>query len=43
MAYGTREEVLQLFGEPVVRNEIDTESVTTRDAYNLVARYKVLT
>lgn len=29
MAYGTREEVLQLFGEPEVRNKIDTVSVTT--------------
>lgn len=29
-SYGTREEVLQLFREPEVRNEIDTVSVTTR-------------
>jgi hypothetical protein len=43
MAYGTREEVLQLFGKPDVRNKIDTVSVTTKHAYNLVARYKVLT
>jgi hypothetical protein len=41
MAYGTREEVLQLFGEPEVRNKIDTESVTTKHTsiWSLAIRY----
>jgi len=41
MAYSTREEILQLFGEPEVRNKIDTVSVTTRHAsiWSLALRY----